>query len=273
VTGRVERFPRVPGRLALKLHVVPFTRTLAAVFLEPIEQVGPEKPKERGDHQTGGVFDNAGPVGVQAKHLGGGDQERRGPQQRPKPTELDEIPIEERVAVGEIDSREAHEVAHHGRDQQNEVDEQTFVGGQEQIFPANEQEHGEQYAEYGSGFSDQLRAFRGRPHAQPGRYVIRFDGSRPCGPFGDDHRETEPCTRSFIADSDVTRHRTNVRVNTVVGRVTRSARHRTISAPPKYMHPNHSVITTTTNFRRSRYLGTCLIPVITRVHYQSVDKK
>lgn len=111
MTGRVERFPRVPGGVALKSRVVPLVRTLAITFFQPIERVGPEKPKERGDHQTDGVFDDAEPR-VEAKHFVGDDQKRRGPQHRPKPTEFYEVLVEECTAVGEIDFWESYEIAH-----------------------------------------------------------------------------------------------------------------------------------------------------------------
>jgi len=84
---RIERFPRVAGSIALESRAVSFARTLAVVFFQPIESVRPEVPEERGDYQTGGVLDDASP-GVEAKHLAGGQQKRRGPQYRPKPTEF-----------------------------------------------------------------------------------------------------------------------------------------------------------------------------------------
>jgi len=72
------------------------------------------------------VHSNARP-GVEAEHLTGGYQKRQRPQHRPEPTQLDQVLVEKRVAVGEVDFRELDEVANHGSDQQDQVHEQPFM--------------------------------------------------------------------------------------------------------------------------------------------------
>lgn len=76
----------------------------------------PKIPEKSGDHQTRGVHGNAR-TRVEAEHLAGGYQKRQRPQQRPEPTQLNQVLVEERVTIGEVNFRELDEVTDHGGDQ------------------------------------------------------------------------------------------------------------------------------------------------------------
>jgi len=121
---------------------------------------------------------------VEAEHLAGGYQKRQCPQQRPEPAQLDQILVEERVAVGEVDFRELDEVTDHGGDQQDQVHEQPFVRREKEIFSACEQQHSQENVGHGRRFPDQQRAFGLGSHGQARGYVIRFDRPGPSAPLG-----------------------------------------------------------------------------------------
>lgn len=158
MTGYVKRFPHMAGRLARRSGQSSAPRTLAVIIFESIEGVCPKVPEKCGDHQTCGVHSNAWSR-VEAEHLAGGYQKRERPQQRPEPTQLDQVLVEERVAVSEVDFWEPDKVADHGRDQQDQVDEQSFMRREKQIFSARKQQHGQEYVEHSRRFPDQQRAF------------------------------------------------------------------------------------------------------------------
>lgn len=186
VTGYVERLPDVAAGPAGRPRQRP-VRALSVVAVHPVESVRPEVPEERGDRQTDGVLGDAGP-GAHAEHPAGGGQKRRRPQQRPEPAQLDQVLVDERAAVGEIVPREAHVVAGHGSDQQQQVDEQPPVRGEEQVLATRVQEHGQEHVDHRVRFPDQLRAPGLGPHAQAGGLVVvRLDGPGPNGPPGAHH--------------------------------------------------------------------------------------
>lgn len=121
---------------------------------------------------------------VEAEHLAGGHQKRQRPQQRPKPTQLDQVLVKERVAVGEVDLREPDEVANYGGDQQDQVHEQPFVRREKQVFSAREQQHRQEYVRHGRRVPDQQCAFGLGSHGQARGYVIRLDRPGPGAPLG-----------------------------------------------------------------------------------------
>jgi len=118
----------------------------------------PKIPEKSGDHQTRGVHGNAW-TRIEAEHLAGGYQKRQRPQQRPEPTQLNQVLVKERVTIGKVDFRELDEVADHGGDQQDQVHEQPFVRREKEIFSAYEQKHRQEYVGHGRRFPDQHRTF------------------------------------------------------------------------------------------------------------------
>lgn len=123
---------------------------------------------------------------VQAKHFAGGYQKRKRPQQSPKPTQFDQVLVEEGVAVGKVNFWELDVIADNGSDQQDQIDEHPFVRREKQILSAPVYEHCQEYVGHRDGVPDQQRAFGFRSHAQIGRLiVIRLDRSGPRTPFGD----------------------------------------------------------------------------------------
>jgi len=148
-----------------------------------IESVRPKVPEKRGNNQAGSVHDNARSR-VEAKYLAGRYQKRKRPQQGPEPAQFDQILVEKRVAVGEVDFRKLDEVADYGSDQQYQIHQQPFVRREKQIFSAREQQHRQEYAGHGRRVPDQQRAFGLGSHGQTRRYVVRFDRPRPSAPLG-----------------------------------------------------------------------------------------